>query len=90
LKLPKRYLTGVTLFLTVRDLSKAKRVVGEALVNLPRVHLLNSFNSIRACAAKVYDQSDEILNIFIANARSISCTRKTNKTVSKHDLERVI
>lgn len=45
---------------------------GEALVNLPRVHLmelqLNSFNSICACAAKVYDQSDEILNIFIANA----------------------
>jgi NAD(P)-dependent dehydrogenase (short-subunit alcohol dehydrogenase family) len=66
------FVTGATLFLTARDLNKAKRALGEALVNSPRVHLmglhLDSLESVRACAARFYKQSNKILNVFIANA----------------------
>jgi NAD(P)-dependent dehydrogenase (short-subunit alcohol dehydrogenase family) len=64
------YATGATLFLTARDLTKAKSAIPD-LVNSDRVHLLeldlNSFKSVRACAAEFLSKS-KTLNIFIANA----------------------
>ncbi|KAF4629071.1 hypothetical protein G7Y89_g9074 [Cudoniella acicularis] len=62
--------TGATLFLTARDLEKAKKALGD-LVTSPKVHLLeldlNSLASVRACASEFLSKS-KALNIFIANA----------------------
>ncbi|KAH7409180.1 hypothetical protein BKA64DRAFT_664319 [Cadophora sp. MPI-SDFR-AT-0126] len=64
------YTTGATLYLTARDLSKAKAALG-SLVDSSRVHLLeldlNSLESVRKCAAEFLAQT-QTLNIFIANA----------------------
>ncbi|KAE8443904.1 hypothetical protein EG329_001214 [Mollisiaceae sp. DMI_Dod_QoI] len=62
--------TGATLYLTARNLTKAKTALGD-LLSSPRVHLLEldleSLASVRACAKEFLSQSSQ-LNIFIANA----------------------
>ncbi|KAJ5527049.1 short-chain dehydrogenase [Penicillium frequentans] len=69
------YATGATLYLTARDLEKAKSALGE-IVASPRVHLLhldlNSLASVRACANEFLSKSDT-LNILIANAGVMAC-----------------
>lgn len=63
-------LTGATLFLTARDLPKARRALGDIL-NSDKVHLieldLNSFDSVRAGAAAILSKTDKI-NILVNNA----------------------
>ncbi|KAL1800294.1 hypothetical protein ACET3X_000636 [Alternaria dauci] len=67
--------TGATLFLTARDLKKAKTALG-SLVESERVHLLeldlNSLASVRKCADTFLAQHDR-LNILIANAGIMAC-----------------
>jgi NAD(P)-dependent dehydrogenase (short-subunit alcohol dehydrogenase family) len=62
--------TGATLYLTARDLEKAKAALGD-LAKSERVHLLQldlgSLASVRACAAEFASKSSK-LNILIANA----------------------
>lgn len=69
------YATGATLYLTARDLGKAKSALGE-IATSPRVHLLhldlNSLASVRACAEEFLSKSDT-LNILIANAGVMAC-----------------
>ncbi|KAJ5803138.1 dehydrogenase with different specificitie [Penicillium pulvis] len=69
------YVTGATLYLTARDLEKAKSALGE-IVASPRVHLLhldlNSLASVRASAKEFLSKSDT-LNILIANAGVMAC-----------------
>ncbi|GFF49265.1 short-chain dehydrogenase TIC 32, chloroplastic [Aspergillus lentulus] len=64
------FTTGATLYLTARNLNKAKQALGD-LVSSPRVHLLEldleSLASVRACAAEVLSKT-KTLNILIANA----------------------
>ncbi|KAJ5309281.1 hypothetical protein PENANT_c042G02854 [Penicillium antarcticum] len=67
--------TGATLYLTARDLEKAKSALGD-LVGSPRVQLLhldlNSLESVRACAEEFLSQPN-ILNILIMNAGVMAC-----------------
>ncbi|PLB47580.1 dehydrogenase with different specificitie [Aspergillus steynii IBT 23096] len=67
--------TGATLYLTARDLEKAKSALGD-LVDSPRVHLLHldlkSLESVRACAQEFLSRS-KTLNILIANAGVMAC-----------------
>ncbi|CAF3496225.1 hypothetical protein SNK03_005821 [Fusarium graminearum] len=69
------YLTGATLYLTARNLDKAKTALGD-LVQDDRVHLLEldleSLDSVRSCAAKFLSESLK-LNILICNA-GVMCT----------------
>lgn len=62
--------TGATLYLTARDLEKAKSALGSILKN-PKVHLLeldlNSLASVRRCADD-FLASSNTLNILITNA----------------------
>jgi NAD(P)-dependent dehydrogenase (short-subunit alcohol dehydrogenase family) len=62
--------TGAILYLTARNIDKAKTALGD-LVTQPNVHLLkldlNSLSSVRACVKEFLSQSSQ-LNIFIANA----------------------
>ncbi|KAH7084591.1 hypothetical protein FB567DRAFT_498713 [Paraphoma chrysanthemicola] len=62
--------TGATVYLTARDLNKAKSALGSILDN-PRAKLLeldlNSLASVRKCADEFSKDSDK-LNILIANA----------------------
>lgn len=48
------FLTSASLYLTARDISKAKAALGDTLVSSPRVHLLEldlaSFASVHKCA----------------------------------------
>ena len=64
------YATGATLYVTARDITKAKTALQD-LVSSDRVHFLeldlNSLESVRACAAEFLSKS-KTLNIFIANA----------------------
>ncbi|RHZ43630.1 uncharacterized protein CDV56_100165 [Aspergillus thermomutatus] len=64
------FTTGATLYLTARDLNKAKHALGD-MASSPRVHLLEldleSLASVRACAAELLSHT-KTLNIFIANA----------------------
>ncbi|KAH8589162.1 short-chain dehydrogenase [Bisporella sp. PMI_857] len=64
------FVTGATLYLTARDLTKAKTALGD-LISSPRVHLLeldlNSLASVRTCAS-IFLSKSQTLNIFIANA----------------------
>lgn len=64
------YPTGATLFVTARDLPKARAALGDIL-DSDRVHLLEleleSLESVRQCAAAFLAQSDK-LNILIENA----------------------
>lgn len=63
--------TGATLFLTARNLTKAKTALGDELATAPNVHLLHldleSLASVRACAAAFLSQSPR-LHILITNA----------------------
>ncbi|KAI0974424.1 hypothetical protein F4678DRAFT_458391 [Xylaria arbuscula] len=63
--------TGATLFLTARNLEKAKGALGDILDGGKRVHLLRldleSLASVRACAEEFSGKS-QTLNILIANA----------------------
>jgi NAD(P)-dependent dehydrogenase (short-subunit alcohol dehydrogenase family) len=67
--------TGATLYLTARDLEKAKSALGD-IVGSPRVHLLhldlNSLESVRGCAAEFLSKSNS-LNILIENAGVMAC-----------------
>ncbi|QGI87677.1 hypothetical protein CEK25_002633 [Fusarium fujikuroi] len=69
------HLTGATLYLTARDLEKAKSALGD-LAQGERVHLLEldleSLESVRSCAAKFLSESPK-LNILICNA-GVMCT----------------
>ncbi|TVY68501.1 Short-chain dehydrogenase TIC 32 [Fusarium oxysporum f. sp. cubense] len=69
------HLTGATLYLTARDLEKAKSALGD-LAEDERVHLLEldleSLESVRSCAAKFLSESPK-LNILICNA-GVMCT----------------
>ncbi|TVY30078.1 Retinol dehydrogenase [Lachnellula hyalina] len=73
--------TGATLYLTARDLEKAKKALG-GLIASPRVHLLeldlNSLASVRACANEFLSKSSA-LNIFIANAGIMACPEGRTK-----------
>ncbi|KAJ9156324.1 Oxidoreductase [Pleurostoma richardsiae] len=64
------FLAGATLYLTARDLTKAKTALGD-IVSSDRVHLLHldlaSLASVRSCAAAFLSQS-KVLNILICNA----------------------
>ncbi|GFF51500.1 short-chain dehydrogenase TIC 32, chloroplastic [Aspergillus udagawae] len=64
------FATGATLYLTARNLNKAKKALGD-MVSSPRVHLLEldleSLASVCACAAEVLSKT-KTLNVFIANA----------------------
>lgn len=64
------FTTGAALFLTARNLDKAKHALGD-MVSSPRVHLLEldleSLSSVRACAAELLSKT-KTLNIYIANA----------------------
>lgn len=63
--------TGATLYLTARNLAKARDVLGEGLVSNPKIHLLeldlDSLESVRSCAATFLARSSR-LNILITNA----------------------
>ena len=65
------YQTGATLYLTARDLTKAKWALGEEIVSSSRVHLLEldlgSLSSVRKCAQEFLSQ-EKTLNILIASA----------------------
>ncbi|KAH8702318.1 dehydrogenase with different specificitie [Talaromyces proteolyticus] len=67
--------TGATLYLTARDLEKAK-VALKDLIDSPRVHLLhldlNSLDSVRACAEQIKSKTRN-LNILIENAGVMAC-----------------
>jgi NAD(P)-dependent dehydrogenase (short-subunit alcohol dehydrogenase family) len=62
--------TGATLYLTGRDVKKAKAALGNVL-DRDNVHLLtldlSSFQSVKACAADFLSMSSS-LNILIENA----------------------
>ncbi|KAI1150705.1 hypothetical protein F4825DRAFT_392013 [Nemania diffusa] len=64
------YLTGATLYLTARDLDKAKAALGD-MITSDRVHLLEleleSLASVRACATQ-FLYAKKPLNILICNA----------------------
>ncbi|KAF7555257.1 hypothetical protein G7Z17_g2264 [Cylindrodendrum hubeiense] len=63
-------LTGATLYLTARNLTKARTALGD-LVENDRVHLLEldlkSFESVRSCAAE-FISKNKTLNTLICNA----------------------
>ncbi|PQE28919.1 short-chain dehydrogenase protein [Rutstroemia sp. NJR-2017a BBW] len=65
------YLTGATLYLTARDLTKARTALGDLSQDTSRVHLLeldlNSLSSVRKCASEFLAQCTH-LDFFIANA----------------------
>ncbi|KAH6869775.1 short-chain dehydrogenase [Thelonectria olida] len=63
--------TGATLYLTARDLQKARTALGD-IANSPQVQLLHlnlgSLESVRGCAAEFLAKSPQKLNILICNA----------------------
>ncbi|RAK88387.1 NAD(P)-binding protein [Aspergillus costaricaensis CBS 115574] len=69
------FTTGATLFLTVRDVEKARSTLGD-IVDSPRVYLLhldlNSLDSVRACV-QVFKSQSKTLNILIENAGVMAC-----------------
>ncbi|RBR26418.1 uncharacterized protein FIESC28_00823 [Fusarium coffeatum] len=70
------YLTGATLYLTARDIEKAKKALGGDLVQSDRVNFLEmdqvSLNSVRSCVADFLHESPK-LDILICNA-GVMCT----------------
>lgn len=69
------FTTGATLYLTARNLTKAKEALGN-MVSSPKVHLLElnleSLASVRACAKEFLSKTSQ-LNIFIPNAGVMAC-----------------
>lgn len=63
--------TGATLYLTARNLSKARETLGPDLVSNPKIHLLelnlDSLDSVRACVKTFLSKSSH-LNVIITNA----------------------
>jgi len=63
--------TGATLYLTARNLTKAREALGAELVSNPKIHLLqldlDSLASVRSCARTFLEQSSQ-LNILVTNA----------------------
>ncbi|KAL3451112.1 hypothetical protein BJX65DRAFT_321858 [Aspergillus insuetus] len=82
------YETGATLYLTARDIDKARVALG-AIIDSPRVHLLhldlNSLASVRTCVSEFHKKAvvlaagssstaaSPVLNILIENAGTIAC-----------------
>jgi NAD(P)-dependent dehydrogenase (short-subunit alcohol dehydrogenase family) len=82
--------TGATLYLTARNLSKARDAVSDLLSNYPdRVHLLqmelDSFESISKCVEEFQRKSD-CLNILICNA-GVRHTRAGGKTKDGYETQ---
>lgn len=80
--------TGATLYLTARNLSKAREAVSDLLAHHPeRVHLLklelDSFDSIKQ-AAEEFKSRSPILNILICNA-GVRHTPAGTKTKDGHE-----
>lgn len=75
------FTTGATLFLTARNLDKAKAAIPD-LISSERVHILEldlgSLESVRACAKNFLSKSQK-LNIFIANAGVMACPEGRTK-----------
>jgi NAD(P)-dependent dehydrogenase (short-subunit alcohol dehydrogenase family) len=75
------YATGATLYLTARDLAKAKSALPD-IITSDRVHLLKldlmSLGSVRACATEFLSES-RTLNIFVANAGVMACPEGKTK-----------
>lgn len=75
------FATGATLYLTARDLVKARSALPD-LIESDRVYLLelelNSLDSVRACASQFLSKS-KTLNIFIANAGVMACPEGRTK-----------
>jgi NAD(P)-dependent dehydrogenase (short-subunit alcohol dehydrogenase family) len=75
------YTTGITLYLTARNITKAKSALSD-IVDSSRVHLLEldltSLDSVRACA-KSFLAREKTLNIFIANAGVMACPESHTK-----------
>ncbi|KAF4965706.1 hypothetical protein FSARC_6489 [Fusarium sarcochroum] len=73
--------TGATLYLTARNLTKAKEALSDLVLD-GRVHLLkldlDSFASVRSCAAKFLSESPK-LNILICNAGVMNCPEGRTK-----------
>ncbi|KAF5011719.1 hypothetical protein FDECE_2179 [Fusarium decemcellulare] len=69
------YRTGATLYLTARDVEKAKTALDD-LIDTSRVHFLqldlSSLESVRACVQSFKSQSTQ-LNILIENAGVMAC-----------------
>ncbi|KAJ5099274.1 short-chain dehydrogenase [Penicillium argentinense] len=69
------YHTGATLYLTARDMEKAKSALGDIMAST-RVRLLhldfNSLASVRACAEE-FNSKSNTLNVLIANAGVMAC-----------------
>jgi NAD(P)-dependent dehydrogenase (short-subunit alcohol dehydrogenase family) len=73
--------TGATLYLTARNLPRAREALGE-IAESPRVHLLEmdqtSLKSVRACAASFHNQT-KVLNILINNAGIMATPQVTTE-----------
>ncbi|KAJ5323126.1 NAD(P)-binding protein [Penicillium brevicompactum] len=69
------FASGATLFLTVRDVEKAKSSLRD-IADSPRVHFLlldlNSLDSVHACAQEFKSKS-KTLNILVENAGVMAC-----------------
>lgn len=69
------FYTGANLFLTARDLDKARTALGD-IIKSPRVNLLhldlNSLASVRTCAEEIKSGTDS-LHILIENAGVMAC-----------------
>lgn len=63
--------TGATLYLTARNLDKARTALGTELTSSPKIHLLEldlmSLDSVRSCASTFLSSSPK-LNVLITNA----------------------
>ncbi|KAI5927023.1 short-chain dehydrogenase [Camillea tinctor] len=74
--------TGATVFVTARNLEKAKEALG-SLLDTRRVHLLymdqTELATVRACAAEVRKQSGGKLNIMINNAAVMDTPQEKTK-----------
>jgi NAD(P)-dependent dehydrogenase (short-subunit alcohol dehydrogenase family) len=81
-------LTDATLFLTARDLPKARSALGDILYS-DKVHLieldLNSFDSVRAGAAAILSKTDKV-NILVNNA-GIMAVPDLRFTKDGHELQ---
>lgn len=81
-------LTGATLFLTARDLPKARTALGDILKS-DKAHLveldLDSFDSVRAAAATILSKTDKV-NILINNA-GIMAVPDLRFTKDGHELQ---
>lgn len=73
--------TGAKLYLTARNLEKAKKAIGELAVS-PNVHLLQldqeSLESVRSCASAFLAQNSR-LHILVANAGVMMTRKETTK-----------